>query len=231
MKREAALQGENKKSLILRVANAIFVENGFERASVSQIAKRANISDGNIYNYFKSKEDILFSIPEERMERFLVDVQEHLKGLKGAPNKLRKLIWYHLNFYESNRDYTRLLLIDLRQNPRFNKSKAYKMIREYSKVILQIIEEGKREKSIRKEADPYMIRDLILGGIEHIAIRGLIMGKLSDMKKTADGLYDLVLCGAAEKARMVSLTVEEFVRLKGIKGRRVLNSKRGEARV
>jgi TetR/AcrR family fatty acid metabolism transcriptional regulator len=215
MERKRALQVDSKKRLILKVANEIFNEESFERTTVSQIAKGANISNGSIYNYFKNKEDILFSIPEERMENFLSGVHEHLKGIKDAPNKLRKLIWYQLNFYESNKDYTRLLLLDLRQNPRFNQSKAYSMIRQYSKMILEILEEGRKEKTIRKEIDPYIVRDLIFGGIEHLVIRGLVMGRFSKIQEIADDFCDLILSGVAEKDRRVTLTLEELMDLKG----------------
>ena len=209
-----ALQGESKKQLILKVANEVFVEKGFKETTISQIAQKAKIAEGSIYDYFKNKEDLLFSIPEERMENFLSGLQEHLKGIEGALNKLRKLIWYHLNFYEKNKDYTRILLLDLRQNPRFNQSKAYGMIRQYSKIILQIIEEGKKEKTIRQEINPSILRDLILGTIEHFTIRGFIMGRFPNLAEAVDALYDQIVSGVAEKNRMITLPLETLMGIK-----------------
>jgi TetR/AcrR family fatty acid metabolism transcriptional regulator len=110
------LQGESKKRLILKVATEVFAEKGFHETTVSQIAQKANIAEGSIYHYFESKEDLLFSIPEERMENFLSGLRESLEGVKGALNKIRKLIWYHLNFYEKNKDYTQILLPELRSS-------------------------------------------------------------------------------------------------------------------
>jgi len=118
------------------------------------------------------------------MEKFLSGLHDHLLGIKGALNKLRKLIWYHLHFYEKNKDYTRTLLSDLRQNPRFDQTKAYRMIREYSKIILQVIEEGKKEKAIRKEIDPYILRDIILG-------------RFPNLSEAGDHLYDQIVGGVA----------------------------------
>jgi TetR/AcrR family fatty acid metabolism transcriptional regulator len=204
-------QAENKKRLILQVANEVFAEKGFQAATISQIARKANIAEGSIYDYFKNKEDLLFSIPEDRMENFLFGLQEHLKGIRGALEKLRKLIWYHLDFYERNQDYTRLLLLDLRQNPRFNQSRAYGMIRQYSKMILQVIEEGKREKSIRREVDSYILRDLILGTIEHFTIRGFIMGRFPNLSAGAEYLHDAIISGVAERNRMVTLSLDKLM--------------------
>jgi TetR/AcrR family fatty acid metabolism transcriptional regulator len=210
MKRLRILQAESKKQLILKVASEVFAERGFRGATISQIAKKANIAEGSIYDYFKNKEDLLFSIPEERMENYLSGLRLHLKGIKGALAKLRKLIWYHLDFYEKNQDYTRILLLDLRQNPRFSQSRAYRMIRQYSKVILEIIEEGKKENEIRKEVDDYLLRDLLLGTIEHLSIRGFIMGRFPNPAAASDDLYDLVISGVGNKKQMITLPLEEL---------------------
>ena len=43
----------------------VFAENGYANASISLIAKKAGISKGLMYNYFKSKEDLLSSIMTE----------------------------------------------------------------------------------------------------------------------------------------------------------------------
>lgn len=110
------LQGESKKRLILKVATEVFAEKGFNETTIAQIAQIAKIAEGSIYHYFENKEDLLFSIPEERMEKFLSGLREHLRGIKGALNKLRKLIWYHLNFYEKNKDYTQILLPEFRSS-------------------------------------------------------------------------------------------------------------------
>jgi TetR/AcrR family fatty acid metabolism transcriptional regulator len=209
-KKKRTFQAANKKHLILKVANEVFAEKGYGETTISQIAKKANIAEGSIYDYFKNKEDLLFSIPEERMENYLSGLRAHLKGIKGALPKLRKLIWYQLDFYEKNQDYTRILLLDLRQNPRFNRSRAYRMIRQYSKIILEVIEEGKKEDEIRKEVDPYLLRDLLLGTVEHFSIRGFIMGRFPNLAAASDDLYELVISGVENKKQMITLPLEEL---------------------
>ncbi|RLD39424.1 MAG: hypothetical protein DRI74_00905 [Bacteroidetes bacterium] len=50
---------KKKKHLILEAALVVFAKKGFHSASIANIASEAGISKGLIYNYFKSKEDIL----------------------------------------------------------------------------------------------------------------------------------------------------------------------------
>ena len=50
---------KQKTELIMEVALELFAENGYHATSISQIAKKADISKGLIYNYFDSKKEIL----------------------------------------------------------------------------------------------------------------------------------------------------------------------------
>ena len=50
---------EGKKKLIMDTALSLFARNGFHATSISQIAQKAGISKGLLYNYFESKEELL----------------------------------------------------------------------------------------------------------------------------------------------------------------------------
>lgn len=65
---------KHKKGLILSTALELFAENGFHATSISQIAKRAKISKGLIYNYFESKKEIL----DELIENGFNEIYENL---------------------------------------------------------------------------------------------------------------------------------------------------------
>ncbi|MEN8116144.1 MAG: TetR/AcrR family transcriptional regulator [Bacteroidota bacterium] len=55
---------KQKKELIMNVALELFAENGYHATSISQIARKAEISKGLTYNYFKSKKEILDELIE-----------------------------------------------------------------------------------------------------------------------------------------------------------------------
>ena len=208
------IQSEQKRRLILKVATEVFAEGGFGETTIAHISQKAKIAEGSIYHYFKNKEDLLFSIPEERMENFLSGLHENLEGVKGALNKLRKLIWYHLYFYEKNRDYVLILLQNIRQKPRFTSTRAYQLIRDFSRLVAQIIEEGKEEGVIRADIDSKILRDALLGAIEHITIRGSILGRVPTLTDAAAPLYDIFLSGIQVQAGTVTIPLEEFLQLK-----------------
>lgn len=53
---------EERKKQIMDVALELIAEEGFGKVSISKIAKKAEISKGLMYNYFKSKEDLIVEI-------------------------------------------------------------------------------------------------------------------------------------------------------------------------
>ena len=51
-----------RKKQILQAATKVFAEKGFHRATTKEIAEVADVSEGTIYNYFDSKDDLLVSM-------------------------------------------------------------------------------------------------------------------------------------------------------------------------
>jgi AcrR family transcriptional regulator len=51
-----------RRNQILDAAAEVFAEKGFARATTKEIADRADVSEGTIYNYFQAKEDLLIGI-------------------------------------------------------------------------------------------------------------------------------------------------------------------------
>lgn len=69
--RPALLEGqtEAKRQQILQGAHAIFMDVGFDVASMEQIAKRAGVSKGTMYNYYANKEALFAALIQSECER------------------------------------------------------------------------------------------------------------------------------------------------------------------
>ena len=57
----------DKRAAILRAATRVFARNGYFNSKVADIAREADVADGTVYLYFKSKEEILHSIFDQNM--------------------------------------------------------------------------------------------------------------------------------------------------------------------
>jgi len=54
---------QKRSAQILEAAARVFAQKGYHNATTKEIAAQAGVSEGTIYNYFQSKEDLLLSIP------------------------------------------------------------------------------------------------------------------------------------------------------------------------
>jgi AcrR family transcriptional regulator len=69
---------DEKREAVLRTAVQLFLEQGYHRATLNEVADRLNITKPALYNYFRSKEDILFecwSIGQERVEDRIAEIE------------------------------------------------------------------------------------------------------------------------------------------------------------
>jgi hypothetical protein len=67
------------------------------------------------------------------------------------------------------------------------------MFQDLVRIVIDIIEEGKLEGSIRKDIDPYVFRNMLLGAIEHITIRWLILNKPEKLVPLADEITEFLI--------------------------------------
>jgi AcrR family transcriptional regulator len=56
----ASASKQRTRELIAETARTLFVERGFERVTVAEVARGAEVSEKTVFNYFPSKEDLVF---------------------------------------------------------------------------------------------------------------------------------------------------------------------------
>ena len=91
---------EKSRNLIITKAMEVFAEHGYYKSSIEMIAKAAGISKGLIYNYFKSKDELLESVFMDGFSYFDEIVKLDQAEI-SAYNKLEKIL---TNFTQSLQD-------------------------------------------------------------------------------------------------------------------------------
>jgi len=158
---------------ILDVAEKIIAQKGAHRTSVAEIAKDAGMAESQIYNYFKGKEDLLFSISSRTMKQVLKNLSEHLQGILDPMNRLAKMIWLDLRFTDTAGGSARLILFESRSKTSFYQHEAYALIQEYARIMTGILKDGIREGVFREDFNVPIARDIILGVLDWENLSGL----------------------------------------------------------
>jgi TetR/AcrR family fatty acid metabolism transcriptional regulator len=206
---------------IINAASRVMTRKGFEGSSLNGIAQEAGVTEPTIYLHFEGKVDLLFSVAEGHMVRYLLFLDEHQQGISGAHNKLRKLIWAHLRYSDINREFMSMVLFDCRNNSNFYQSDAYKLVRKYSRILTSILDEGVREKVFRADMNVGLVRDIIFGLMDYEAVRYFVTKEkpdavldLEDIMKLLDQMllrkYRTKNQSADKRQRILQVAVQAF---------------------
>src|SRR5438132_7391569 len=108
-----------KRESILRAATRVFARNGYFNSKVADIARAADVADGTVYLYFKSKEEILHSIFDQNMADAIASGRKLIRALSDPREKLRRIAKLHLERMSADRDLTVVFQVELRGSTKF----------------------------------------------------------------------------------------------------------------
>lgn len=187
-----------RREQIVKAAEKIFAEKGFHAATISEIAGAAGVSEPTIYEYFSSKEQILFTIPVETSQKLGELIDFHLQMAKGTAAKLRAMIYIILWIHQNDPCYAAVSYLILKQNSHFIQDEAYAFLRKRLRPLIEVVKEGIAAGEIKSGFTPYFIRSVILGAIEHLTTRKVLLGTEDNLLDYVDPLVDLVMGGVRQ---------------------------------
>jgi AcrR family transcriptional regulator len=162
---------------IVSALRSLLMKKEFSAITWSDIAQTAGVNEGLIYKYFKDKRNLLHKVLEEYFKEYLARLENDLRGIDGALNKLRKLIWSIINASNEDRVFAKIIFLEVRNFPGYFETQSYRLVQDYAQIIKELIEEGIRTGEIRKDISPWHLRQVILGSIEHLCLPAVIFNK------------------------------------------------------
>ncbi len=192
---------EIRKNKILKAAEHIFGQKGFQDTTISEIAKEANISEASIYEYFSTKEGLLFSVPTQSASELFDLMKFHLKLIRGAANKLRSIVYLFLSYYEESPDNAAIIMLILKHNKKFLNTECHLQIKKGLRIINETIDEGVETGEFRNDINVYLIRSIIIGTIEHLVTSWLMTRRPEHLTDLVDPLVDTVVQGIQFKEK------------------------------
>jgi TetR/AcrR family fatty acid metabolism transcriptional regulator len=188
----------DKRDRILQAAVKVFARNGFHATRVSEVAKAAGVADGTIYLYFDSKESLLVSLFEDRVEKLLAFMREELPKKPDAPARLRAVIDMQLGLLEGERDLAEVITVILRQATRLMKEFAAPRFTEYLDAIAKIVAEGQSSGAFRQDVSPHIAARAVFGALDGITLTwALGRAEAGALNRAAGQLSDVLLRGLA----------------------------------
>ncbi len=180
---------------ILDAAVAAFAEKGFYKTRVSEIARRAGVADGTIYLYFKSKDDILISLFEVRMEEVLKVIHDALLDCTDAEQRIHEFFRLYMSIIDRDPALAEVITIELRQSDKFIREYENPKFKELLRYLASIIGDGQRQGVFRSEVDPRLTARAIFGALDELTLAGLFAKRPIESSRVARSLSDLFVQG------------------------------------
>jgi TetR/AcrR family fatty acid metabolism transcriptional regulator len=206
-------RGGDKRERILLAAERIFARHGFFAARVSEIAKEAGVADGTIYLYFKSKDDLLISLFENRM----VKVNDRLRrAIADRPptDQLRAFIHTYLQLVSAEPTVAEVLTIELRQSSKFMKEYDNPQFADFLRMLGGIIADGQARGELDAAIPSHIAARMIFGILDELALAWVLARqpaisgpapgtrpKKFDIVRAADWVVALVTSGLDQGSR------------------------------
>jgi len=222
---------KTRKDRIMDAALRIFAEKSFQEATISEISREAGVSEATIYEYFGTKEDLLFAIPEKISNDTFEESEAVLPYIKDVEGRMRAILFSYIQHYQNNPDYSALVLLQLMSNKRFRQTEAHAAIRRSAHQFLDCIRDGIADGTFRPDADAYLIRSMLMGTIEHLFIHWHMQGKPQGEKSIMDMLdpfLEIVLSGIRVKKEQQGLTLHLKVEDAQTLGQLILEQKKAQ---
>jgi len=186
---------------VLAAAEQVFADQGLHAAHMGEIASKAGVSVGTLYNHFKDREALLAGLLEARRAEMISSLDETMQAAAKRPalERLRAMVESMLLHKSRHRKFLQILLqgeIGRYEHTfpsacRMPGATLHEIYSRVDKVVRQAVKEGALRADIEATAPMFL-----MGMVRSLAIRDAMREEQGDPLKDAAELFDFFLEGA-----------------------------------
>jgi len=189
---------------ILSAAEKVFAAKGFFSTTMSDIAREAEFGTGSLYKYFKSKEDLYFTLIDEKVEEINGPVKTELSRKTPAAERIKNALALQFEFFERNRDFFRIYTSERSRFEWTVKDELGKGIHEkmvaYIYLLAGVMKEGIGEGEFRP-LNPMDLAHALVGIVNSFVFEWIISRESYLLISKLDTVLDVFLGGVHQTER------------------------------
>ena len=140
----------------------LFLEKGFKETSMREIAETAGVGKSTLYDYFKSKDEILVSYFEDAINELTENAREIVTQDLGISEKLRKIMEMHLAYSIDSKTFYLKLSAEVQTLSLGSQKKIQSQRYAYQDMLSELIEEGIRQGAYRPVNTLFAARSIFM---------------------------------------------------------------------
>lgn len=184
-----------KRGKIIEAASLLFAQKNYHEVMMEDVAKLASLAKGTVYNYFNSKEELYFSIMQQRMDKLISSLKTKIAEEKTSIDALHSFI---IHIYMFMMKYQTFFLMYQKESLKAENeicSELCILEKDLKNMLKSIIKSGKNENLFREIDEDFAV-DLILGSIYGSVSRGIEKRyNEEEMIKDRERTYEFIVTG------------------------------------
>lgn len=195
----ATIKKVNKKAVrkekIIEAAAVLFSKQNYHQVMMEDVAKLVSIAKGTVYNYFKSKEELYFSIMRMRMENLAESLKNNIQNEKSSFSSLQSFVTELYMFMIKHQNFFLMYQKETLKAKHDLCSELLRLENVIKHLLGEIIRKGKNENIFRRIENEFAV-DLILGAA-YGSVNRAIENKYGKEKLITEreGTFDFILHG------------------------------------
>lgn len=188
--------GNTEKHIhILKIAEELFAEKGFDGATVRDIAEAADVNLAMISYYFGSKEKLMESLFKERMIVMKLKVEALIENKMLTPiQKVETLIDNYIERVIEKQSFYKIMLCEQVVNKNVIVLKLIKELKlSYAVLLTNLIAEGQKLKIFKKNIDVMLLSNTMTGTVTQLMINKEYYREFYNYKKMPAAEFDTLL--------------------------------------
>ncbi|MCP3887581.1 MAG: TetR/AcrR family transcriptional regulator [Desulfobulbaceae bacterium] len=194
------LNSDIHKRLELAVLE-IFSNSDFHRASIRDIAHTAGVSFTTIYKHYGSKEQLVFAFVDIWMGKLTDRIVDHLKGIENLKEKLRKVFWLQLDYYERHEGLGRIVFMTLPMKT-WMADRTFDQPRMMS-LMIDVLRQGQSEGILNPHVRAGTLLDFLMGFVQRSFFMWILRGKNESLSEQANIMFEMVWQGMANPEKPI----------------------------
>lgn len=186
---------DRRRHEVFRSALPVMMQKGFSETSMREIADAAGIGKSTLYDYFRSKDEVLLFAVEEEMESMYGGALEISRQNLPAIEKLHKILKFELEIVLQKKEFFMQITLEAQKLGMQSQQRVMQMRYTYQDLIRSVIEQGIAEGSFRK-VNPLLAARLLISTMSNVIYTTRPTGTPAEMLIE---VFDLILLGVMER--------------------------------